>query len=519
MRFVRTIIAVLLVLAFSVQAHAQYGLYGAPSTLPLQSPHPGAQSEYPQNPPLYVDTQPGPSAASPVAANPAPVYAQQVYANPAYANSGYSAYPMPTQVGATAPGQPPSARHTPYDPAYATPIVPAAAYQAGPKKLPPPPVRAPGQPGAPGPITQMLSEAENPQLPAYNQSATCGTDCGEYCDPCCAPCCPNWFGSVAALYMARNEPNRLWTSYETGNNPNQLPTDAITDWKVGGEVSFGRYFCCGAFAVEATYWGLDTLSGYSSQSIAGGSVSTPLIVSDIEFGGVNGTVYFDSAAEHTVRRENEIQNIEINILGTPGVAYGGCGSGPYGCSPFSLGWNLGVRYFRFEENFLFGSVDTGRTWGEAGGIYEAYLEDNVRNDLVGFQFGCDFSYTMCGNWRLFAAPKLGIYNNHVQHDFGLRRGDGVVANPTAASGMAGTYPVQSSEDVVSFLSEIDLGVDWQVAPHWSVFLGYRVIFATGIALADNQVPTYVVDIPEIADIDTNGDLVLHGAFAGVTVRF
>jgi hypothetical protein len=390
------------------------------------------------------------------------------------------------------------------------------------------------QPAAPGPITQMLNQAESAQ-PVYAPSvgygdqcgAGYGAQCGDCYDPCCEPC-PNWFGSVAALYMGRNKSNRLWTSYETGNNPNQLPTDAETDCEIGGEVSFGRYFCCGAFAIEATYWGIDTLQGYSSQSIAGGTVSTPLLVDGIEFAGTNGTVYFDNAAQHIVRRENEIHNIEINLLGTPGVAYGGMGCGDcggYGCSscsgrgPLSLGWNLGVRYFRFEENFLFGSVNDGRSWGEAGGIYEAYLEDNVRNSLVGFQFGCDLNYNLGSRWRLYAAPKLGIYNNHVEHYFGLRRGDGTVANPTAASGMTGTYPVSSSEDALSFLSEIDLGVDWQVASNWSVFLGYRVMFATGIALADNQIPAYIVDIPEIADIDTNGDLVLHGAFAGVTVRF
>jgi hypothetical protein len=334
----------------------------------------------------------------------------------------------------------------------------------------------------------------------------------------------------------------LWTTYETDNNPNQLPTDARPDWAVGGEVTIGRFFCCNTcdpcgnrvsrmFGIEASYWGLDSLDGYSSQSIPGGSVSTPLIVSDIEFGGINGTVYFDSAQQHFVRRKDEIRNLEVNFLASPNGGYGGmrCGAcnghgcsscgGGYGTGPFSMGWALGVRYFRFEENFLFGSLDTGRTWGEAGGIYEAYLEDNVRNNLVGFQFGCDLSYSWLPNWRIFAAPKLGIYNNRVEHYFGLRRGDGIVAVPTAASGMTGTYPVRSNDDAVSFLSELDLGLDWQVAPHWSVYLGYRVIFATGIALADNQVPTYIVDIPEIADIDTNGDLVLHGAFAGVTLRF
>ena len=528
MRFVRTVLAVLPVLVLSTQAHAQYGLYGAPSTLPLPTPQSVTQSSYAQNPPLYVDTSTVPGTARPVVANPAPAYAQPAYANPGY---GYSATPVQSQVGVSRQGVLPTANHVPYDPGYATPITPVAAYQQGAKKLPPPPVPAPVQPGTPGPITRMLNEAENGQPAAYASSA-CGTECGSCYGPSVAPCCANWFGSVAALYMSRNEPNRLWTTYDSSDNTNQLPTDAITQWGVGGEVSFGRYFCCGAFAIEATYWGLESLNGYSSQSIAGGTVSTPLLVdannNGITFGGVNGAVYFDGAQEHIVRRENEIQNIEINLLGTPGIAYGaygamGCGScGGYGCSscgcnPFSLGWNLGVRYFRFEENFLFGSRN-GATWGEAGGTNEAYLDDNCRNDLVGFQFGADFSYTMFGKWRVFAAPKLGIYNNHVQHYFNLRRGDGVVAS-AAPAGVTDTYPVSSSEDALAFLSEIDLGLDWQVAPHWSVFLGYRVIFATGIALADNQIPTYVVDIPEIADIDTNGDLVLHGAFAGVTVRF
>ncbi|MHB8898603.1 MAG: BBP7 family outer membrane beta-barrel protein, partial [Thermoguttaceae bacterium] len=371
--------------------------------------------------------------------------------------------------------------------------------------------------------------------------APADVDCGSCGTAECAPSCPAWFGSVSALFMGRNEPNRLWTTYETGNNPNQLPTDARPDWAVGGEVTIGRFFCCTTcdpcgvqvgrmFGVEATYWGLDSMDGYSSQSLEGGSVSTPLLVNDVEFGGINGTVYFDSAAEHFVRRKDEFHNVEINLLATPHGGYGGAGCGVcngYGCSrcggagagAFSVGWALGVRYFRFEENYLFGSVDTGRTWGEGGGIYEAYLEDNVRNNLFGCQVGCDLSYNWLPKWRFFASPKLGIYDNHAENYFVLRRGDGVIANPTAASGVTGTYPVGSSEDGVAFLSELDLGMDWQVAPHWSVYLGYRVVFATGIALADNQVPTYVVDVPEIADIDTNGDLILHGAFAGVTIRF
>jgi hypothetical protein len=62
-------------------------------------------------------------------------------------------------------------------------------------------------------------------------------------------------------------------------------------------------------------------------------------------------------------------------------------------------------------------------------------------------------------------------------------------------------------------------VDWQFHERWSAFLGYRLLVATGIGLADHQLTPYVVDIPELADIDTNGTLILHGAFAGLTCRF
>ena len=42
---------------------------------------------------------------------------------------------------------------------------------------------------------------------------------------------------------------------------------------------------------------------------------------------------------------------------------------------------------------------------------------------------------------------------------------------------------------------------------------------TDVGLADEQIPPYVVDIPEIASIDHNSDLILHGAFFGVGYNF
>ncbi len=330
--------------------------------------------------------------------------------------------------------------------------------------------------------------------------------------PCSAEPFPVWFGSVSGLVLTRNSPNRVWTTFENNNNPNQLmnTNDADVDWGSGGEVRFGRWFRCRQLGVEVRYWTTEQFTGFSSQTNAN-LVSTPLILNDIEFAGVNGGAIFDGAAEHRLWRSNELYNVELNLVS---------GDVP-------LGWDddwrvsglAGVRFFRFDERLVFGSLDAGGTWGGNGGIDEAYLNDRVENDLFGVQVGFRVAKRFWRNLRLFLEPQVGVFNNHIHHRFEAYRGDGAVAAPTVASGVTGTYPVSSSENGVSFLTQIDLGLEWQMTQRWSVQVGYRVLAMTGIALADSQIPTYVVDIPELAAIDNNADLVLHGGFAGLSYNY
>jgi hypothetical protein len=236
-----------------------------------------------------------------------------------------------------------------------------------------------------------------------------------------------------------------------------------------------------------------------------------LRVSEIEFAGVNGVLLFDNAEEHRLWRRDELHNFEINLV------HGYFNDRDY--SPWNVSWSLGVRYFRFEENLRFGSLAGGGTWGGNGGADEAYLDDNIKNNLFGFQLGCEARSNRWRNVNLFIAPSIGIYNNYIENRFQAYRGDGAVANPTAASGVTGSYPVESDKSVLSFLTQIDLGVNWQFTQRWSARIGYRVLAVTGMGLADHQIPHYVVDIPEIADIDANGTLILHGGFVGVTYNY
>jgi hypothetical protein len=328
--------------------------------------------------------------------------------------------------------------------------------------------------------------------------------------------------------MTRDRPNKVYITFETGNLPhNDYPDDEF-GWSWGGEARFGRRFCCGCdagyWALEASYWTLQDLNSFVSHTSPvsptnpDGTVGTPLRVGDIEFGGTFATAWFNDAAEHRLWRRDEVQSVEIDVVR---------GQWCYGQnSPWDLGWSLGVRYFRFQEAWRFGSLAGPNTdpfsaphfWGQSGGLYEAYLDDQITNNLIGPQIGFELGYNMYSNWRFYMAPKIGIYCDHITNNFNAYLGNGVIAD-TDGSGVAGTYPVDTSANTVSFLTQVDVGVDWKISSHWSAQIGYRVVAVSQIGLADAQIPFYVVDIPAIADIDHNGDLLLHGGYLGVGFNF
>lgn len=515
MQYLRVMIC-LGTLGWTSAAWAQYGLYGSPEMVRLPA----------------VQATSSPAYGMPAVEAPRP-FAPAAYTVPS-TDAAVQPPNRPLPPPSRAPELPPAPSPSPSD--RPTPALPPA-----PQK----PALEPIPEQGPGVISRMLEEAG-----CYGQaSITAPGECGgsAFGQAVCAPgteCAPapvcdcqptKWFATARGLMMTRNKANRLWTTYETGNNPNQIPTDAHWDWSGGAEIRFGRWFgggcmsysdasdcyrdwCApdtcspcetrGAWAVEGVYWSLANFSDFVSRSISGGTVSTPLLVDEVFFGAGNpATNYFDNAAEHRVRRESELHNVEINFLaGQPLLARGS----------LAVDWFVGARYFRFADELSFGAVQNGYTWGSEGGIHEAYLRDRVTNDLLGGQFGFKASYLLGLNLRLFLNPTFGIYGNHIKNRFELNRGDGMVATTDP---YMGAYPVSSSRDVVSFMTQLDVGLDWQFAPNWSANIGYRVLAATGIGLADEQIPTRINDIPDIAEIDYNGNLILHGAFAGLTLQF
>jgi hypothetical protein len=338
----------------------------------------------------------------------------------------------------------------------------------------------------------------------------CGVD---YADSCLPRFQPRWYVSVSGLVMARGDkPNEVAVTHEAGNEGNVLMhTQNDLPWRAGGEIRIGRFFGCGAWVIEAAYWTLDPLTSVDSQTHPN-LVSTPLDFSDVEWAdrqlpGFPGNL-FDVAEEHRVWRRNQVHNVELTLINDP----------PCHLSrgPFEVGWSAGVRYFRFEEDLRFGSMDQN---GLAFGIdtdMEGYLDETIVNDLVGVQFGWCLDYCR-DRWQLYAFPKAGVCINHIRNRFSAYRGDEELLAPVPAG--YPFYPVNSTRDVFALLTEIDVGLRWQFATKWRATVGYRVTIATGMGLADDQIPVSVGDTPELADIDFNGHLLLHGARADVTCWF
>ncbi len=138
-----------------------------------------------------------------------------------------------------------------------------------------------------------------PYINRYEQSA-----CGNYDYGCSEASL--WYASLSALVMTRDRPNKVYITYETGNLPhNDFPVDEF-GWQWGGEVRFGRRFCCdcnsgcnsccntGYWALEARYWTLGDFDSYVSHTSPvsatnpDGTVGTPLSVCDMKFDGLTG---------------------------------------------------------------------------------------------------------------------------------------------------------------------------------------------------------------------------------------
>ena len=231
-------------------------------------------------------------------------------------------------------------------------------------------------------------------------------------------------------------------------------------------------------------------------------------------------------------------NVELNILRLPmfcdapcATTGGGYDSRGYGsCAPacstpaFSVTALCGVRYFRVDDDFEsateWGRYDTGVVpetfdgWGN--GANELFHDIEVENHMVGFQLGANMNYCVSCKCNLFWDTNFGLYNNHITHyqrvynplDYGVQFAE----EARAAS-------ARSTKDDIAFLGEMRLGGAYDFTCHWRGVIAYRALAAAGLALSDEQIRPEYSNWANMARIDSNGSMIIHGLQVGVECSY
>ena len=346
-------------------------------------------------------------------------------------------------------------------------------------------------------------------------AAGCG-DCGYgegcNCDPgfgfAYGPSYGCWLISASGLIMTRDSDDPLWTSFDANQINSHLlgsPDVDPDDWQGGFEVTIARRLGANS-GISATYWGLDPDDNSRTITDAAGLIDSAVDFNRLDFaigGPVN--VLFDSAQAHRMSMSSEFHNVEVSLhhqMTDP-------------CRRLSLNWLAGFRFFRFSEDLEFATSNNSTSFG-VDRANEAYYNIDVENNLIGFQIGARADYQASCRCSLYADTRFGIFYNDIDHNSSLTSGTGEVA-VDQIYGLP--WQIGSNGDEFATLAQVDVGLQYHINCCWSAHIGYRLVAASGVALATDQVPQFVSDYYGIQDINSNGHLFLHGGVAGLSYSF
>jgi Putative beta barrel porin-7 (BBP7) len=364
-----------------------------------------------------------------------------------------------------------------------------------------------------------------------------------------------WFVGGGALFFRRVDDHNVALTYDTAMpNENSLSTqDARQNNLNGFEVFVGRYLNCGRNALMLNYWGLypEDETATIIQSTGGNYRSRH------QFDGLDmptQSVYdwYDGAISHQIVRSSQYQNVETNLLGfavggasrtwnSAGLggcnsgACGDCGSCGGGCAAFTgpccltpnmcgsrLNWTwlAGFRWFRFTDKLQYAASEVDTFYN--GGADDLYFNNNVRNDLVGFQLGSAGTYCLGKRFNVYALSKAGLYNNNSQLYTRVGRNGFAPTTATVTSGNiynGQDYMVDASQNNAAFLGELGTGLGVRVTRGWSANVGYRVIAASGVATAVNSIPFEMNHLGNVSEYNNTSSLILHGLNVGGMYNF
>ncbi len=328
-------------------------------------------------------------------------------------------------------------------------------------------------------------------------------------------CGPHYFDvRMEAIYMTRDEAFRTPVDFASQNvaGPIMLSSTQLDfDYETGFRI-LGRYDVGPLSVIEFGYWGLENLD--ASAQFDNPSADSYSLFSDFvrDAGALPPTVtqiggalpWTERSVIDRISLESELHTAEFNYR-----RYW------VGFNPMVSGTLLaGFRFTRLREDFEFFTMGAPElTFDAASGTYD----ENIKNDLAGFQAGGDIWIHIRQGLRIGAEGKVGLMNNHYTLDNSFTS-EGENNN----SGPPPSFTEHFEKDQPALTADASADLVWDISPSWSIRGGYEVFFLNSVLLAGENFNTGTVYGPDegvflperVPFVNNQGDAFYHGAHLG-----
>jgi hypothetical protein len=312
----------------------------------------------------------------------------------------------------------------------------------------------------------------------------------------------NWVGGVSALIFQRDYEDDVGMGYNAGGQY-LFSTDADMDTMGGVEASLGRRGCNG-YGWEGRYWGLYPGSSFVN---FGGTPYTALGgLSEVFHTPTGATVLdiYNRADTHQLVRNNNVTNVEFNMLRNAGSN-----------SRTSYEVLAGARWLQFDEQLVYSAFST-----YPGDPAIFTYNSQVDNTLLGFQLGGRSERCLSSRLRLATGFSCGIFSNRIRQNQRMYdEGSGTDAEIYSGPFTGRPYNYTSWKNDIAMMGELNIGTYYLITNSMRLSIGYRAIGVSGVALAADQIPYNFTNGSDIQRIDSNGSLILHGAYIGLQSCF
>lgn len=381
-----------------------------------------------------------------------------------------------------------------------------------------------------------------------------------------------WFGGFNLLYFNYDSGDNARFLYDQADPSHSRLWSADVDpsQSLGYELSVGRYLGDGRYGFGVSYLNFNPGAEYATihpEAPGDYAVAFPGW-NDLSFdpsgggnpaGVANGGAdsvfnYFGNASAYRLRRDIDVQGIELNLfhfglLGGqrlasccgPGLLdhlgaasrrlglhgqHGDCGGpdcrsqccygfggagGPLAAScrqRFQLVASHGFRWFQFRDSLSFAADVDGDP-----GFHPTDLNYRVgtENNLFGYQLGGRFIYGITDRLNLAIGGKFGLYGNRVRY---RQRMGNLDEWATYDSDPAVIVRRLGCENRLATLGELDFGLGYRICCAWTIRGGYRILGATGLATSVGSLAHDFASPDPNSEAFAGDSIVLHGGYIG-----